>query len=152
MRLWGPWSKGKAAGLIPNADAGSSPAGSTRRRCHHERAGYLRGIQKVLAGVYFPLSLLGVIAFATSAHWALTAAIYALLTASIALSLVVNRKQDQHLDQEELRLKADLAEILTEQRAIPIERVMAVRDDPRAPAEIRAEARAEIARRRGGLN
>jgi hypothetical protein len=104
---------------------------------------------------YWALATIGALGIAAHAHWAVTGPAYAIAAACVVGQLLAYRRL-QRLDVEELaELKAiaDARQITWEElkRAAPIGSLEAIRIDPRAPPELRAEAGAELVRRGKGV-
>ncbi len=154
---WGPWSKGRAAGLIPNADAGSSPAGSTRWACEHEQLGYLKGRAETLGWVAPMFSMLvALTSLVVRWPWVLAAVCFPLCALMMVASQLTYKRRWKLMEEGIGRSRAlaeqakasFLANVARADRAT----LEAIIGDTSCPEELRAELREQLARRRAGLN
>ena len=154
----GPSSKGRTAGGSPEADAGSSPAGSNKSRqwrCEHEHYGYLDGQLRLLRWWPPLFVMLGSLGTLMHAHWVLLTVIHTLTALSIALCFKLNREAERVAKREIAQWKA-LAESANRSFVYHVENAPdAVLEGMAAngalPAELRAELQRELSRRGKGI-
>ena len=148
----GPSSKGRTPGLIPTDTRVRVPLAP---RCIHWRTGYLRGVSAALLPMPLAMSVLGWVAVVTEAHWALTGAIYAIGIGAVPLLLLADRKEESAHREDMARMEAETemfrAQFERRKAAMPADVLEAIRVDPHAPAELRAEVGAELVRRGKGV-